>query len=442
VIAEENEKGYRLREQQDSTHDELLQIRPLLTMRVVEFSHVAAGPFTGMLLADLGADVVKIESPEGDQMRSWPPIDRSPIGGVFSHNFASVNRNKRGAVLDLKQHADQRTARRLVSAADVVVENYRPGMLARYGLDFESVSEGHGGLVYCSISGYGPVGPHAGQGAYDVIIQAASGLMSVTGEADGPPVKSGVPVADFVTALYAAYTIAALFPISKQTGRSFHVDCAMLDCLLGVSALQASEYWGSGREPSRMGSKHPRNAPYQVFAAADRDFVIAAGSDRLWRATCDVVGKLELAVDPRFLDQGARALNQGALEQMLAPVFVTRSAADWLTQLTARGVPCGLVNTFGDVLSSEHAQSTQLVEVVESALTGPLRMVAYPPLINSHRLRSRHGPPGLGEHTQAVTVEWAERARATSGYVISDAQRLRETAKFTKGSSNDDSARA
>jgi succinate---hydroxymethylglutarate CoA-transferase len=431
-----------LREQQKSTRDDHLQIRPLQAMRVVEFSHVAAGPFTGMLLADLGADVVKIESPEGDQMRSWPPIDRSPIGGLFSHNFASVNRNKRGAVLDLKRRADRTMAKRLVSAADVVVENYRPGMLGRYGLDFESVSEAHDGLVYCSISGYGPVGPHAGEGAYDVIIQAASGLMSVTGEADGPPVKSGVPVADFVTALYAAYTIAALFPISMQTGQSFHVDCAMLDCLLGVSVLQASEYWGSGREPTRMGSKHPRNAPYQAFAAADRDFVIAAGSDRLWRATCEVVGKLELAVDPRFLDQGARALNQDALEQTLAPVFLTRVAEDWITQLTARGVPCGLVNTFGDILSSEHAQSTELVEVVESALTGPLPMVAYPPLINSHRLRSRHGPPDLGEHTEAVTAEWVEHPRTTSSYAVSYKQWLRDTAKITKGSSSDDSARA
>src|SRR3954447_2351740 len=227
-------------------------MRPLEGVRVVELAHVAAGPFAGMLLADLGADVVKVEPPTGDQMRAWPPFATSSdgeheAGERFSHNFASVNRNKRSVVADLKDLDDLARVRELVAVADVVVENYRPGVLDRLGLGYDTVCDGHPGLVYASISGYGLTSPYVNDGAYDVVIQGMSGLMSVTGDPDGGPVKAGVPVGDFTAGLYAAYTIAAPRPEVRADGRSVRVDCPMLDCLLGVSALQTSEYWGSGQ---------------------------------------------------------------------------------------------------------------------------------------------------------------------------------------------------
>jgi crotonobetainyl-CoA:carnitine CoA-transferase CaiB-like acyl-CoA transferase len=379
---------------------------PLSGMRVAELCHVASGPFAGMLLADLGADVVKIEGPSGDQMRAWPPIEHLPDGATFSHNFGSINRNKRSVVCDLKTVEGRDLAASLVSAADVLIENYRPGMLARFGLDFPTVSARRTGLVYCSISGFGQSGPLAQQGAYDVVVQAISGLMSVTGDPDGPPLKCGVPLADFVAGLYAAYMVSALYPISQATGRSFHVDCPMLDCLLGISALQTSEYWGTGREPQRFGSRHPRNAPYQVFPAADTMFALAAGNDRLWHEVCEVVGCPELADDPRFVNQTARAANQNDLEEILSSIFRRRTAAEWLDRFTRVGVPCGPVNTFGDILASEHVRAGELIEHVQIPHTGWVPIVAFPPRINGRRLRARRGAPSLGGDADAVRSEW------------------------------------
>src|SRR3954471_75409 len=291
-------------------------MRPLEGVRVVELAHVAAGPFAGMLLADLGADVLKVEPPSGDQMRAWPPF---AVDGEerFSHNFASVNRNKRSVVADLKDPADLARVRELVAAADVVVENYRPGVLDRLGLGYDAVSDGHPGLVYASISGYGLTSPYVNDGAYDVVIQGMSGLMSVTGEPDGGPVKAGVPVGDFAAGLYAAYTIAALLPQVARTGTSVRLDCPMLDCLLGISALQTSDYGGPGREPARLGTAHPRNAPYQGFPAADGDLTVAAGNDRLWAAVAEVAGRPELVEDPRFATQTDRVTHQTELAALL-----------------------------------------------------------------------------------------------------------------------------
>src|SRR4051794_25965047 len=310
-------------------------MRPLEGVRVVELAHVAAGPFAGMLLADLGADVLKVEPPTGDQMRGWPPFAVSADEGTerFSHNFASVNRNKRSLVADLKNPSELARVRELVAVADVVVENYRPGVLDRLGLGYATVSDGHPGLVYCSISGYGLTSPYVNDGAYDVVIQGMSGLMSVTGDPDGSPVKAGVPVGDFVAGLYAAYTVAALLPQVGRTGQSVRVDVPMLDCLLGISALQTSEYWGSGREPVRLGTAHPRNAPYQGFSAADGDFTVAAGNDRLWAAVAAVTGLPELVDDARFATQTARVANQAELAALLQTRFVEEKREHWLTTL-------------------------------------------------------------------------------------------------------------
>ncbi|CAM3557547.1 CaiB/BaiF CoA transferase family protein [Nocardioides zeicaulis] len=378
---------------------------PLTGVRVVELTHVAAGPFAGMLLADLGADVVKVEPPTGDQMRGWPPIARDEEGAEFSHNFASVNRNKRSITADLKDPDQLADVRALVAAADVVVENYRPGVLDRLGLGYEEVSTGHRGLVYASISGYGLTSPYVNDGAYDVVIQGMSGLMSVTGEPDGNPVKSGVPVGDFTAGLYAAYTVAAVLPQVRDTGRSVRLDVPMLDCLIGVSALQTSEYWGSGREPGRLGTAHPRNAPYQGFSAADGDLTIAAGNDKLWAAVAEVVGLPHLVEDPRFVTQRDRVAHQRELAELLGRQLAQEKREHWLTELRARGVPCGPVNTFGEALADPHVEATGLVARLDVPVAGETPTVVYPVRISGVGPRLERGAPALGAHPEVVR-EW------------------------------------
>ncbi len=243
---------------------------PLAGVRVLEFGQIAAGPFAGSLMADLGADVVKVERPDGgDGMRSWPPLSSQEDGApVFSENFASLNRNKRSITVDLKNSKSVTRLRELIANCDVVVENFRLGVLARLGLGFETLREANPRLVYCSISGYGQTGPYAKKGAFDVTVQAMSGLMSVTGEPDATPVKCGVPVGDFCAGLYAAYTILARLMQARETGQGGYIDCSMPGSLIGVAALQTSEFFGTGDTPQPLGSAHPRNAPYQAFMAA------------------------------------------------------------------------------------------------------------------------------------------------------------------------------
>ena len=379
---------------------------PLHGVRVLEFGHVASAPFAGMCLADLGADVVKVEGPAGDQMRVWPPVATGSDGERFSHNFAAVNRNKRSIVADLKDPAWLASMQELCSHADVVLENMRPGVLDRLGLGFETLSAGHRGLIYCSISGYGPGSPYAGRGAYDVVIQAMSGLMSITGEPGGAPVKCGVPVAVFTAGLYAAVTICALLPQVRQSGESRRLDCPMLDCLIAVSALQTSEFWGTGRDPQPLGSRHPRNAPYQAFQASDGPFVLAAGNDRLFAEVCTVAGLPDLATDARFATQADRAANQLELAGILAGVFVIGPTAHWLDRLQSRGVPCGPVNTYAQMLGDDHMTATGLLGELDLPVAGRTPAVAYPVRISGTPPRLDRPAPRLGADTDNVLREW------------------------------------
>jgi succinate---hydroxymethylglutarate CoA-transferase len=376
------------------------------SLRVLEFGHIAAAPFCGMLLADLGADVVKIEAPDGDGLRAWPPIVTNASGEAFSLNFASLNRGKRSVVANLKDPAQLERILALCARADVIVENYRPGTLDRLGIGFADIAKRNVSIVYCSISGYGHTGERARNGAFDVVVQGASGLMSVTGEPDRPPVKCGVPVADFTAGLYAAYTIVAAHGRAVREKRAVHLDCAMLDCLLGVSALQTSEYWGTGIAPSRLGSAHPRNAPYQAFDASDAPFIVAAGNDNLWREVCEATGRRELLDDPRFASIAQRAKNQAALAAILQQVFATRTAREWLDEFERRGVPSGPVNTFADILADQALMASGLVQTMEVPVAGATSTVAYPVRMNGRRVRALRPPPGLGEHTQDVLAEW------------------------------------
>jgi crotonobetainyl-CoA:carnitine CoA-transferase CaiB-like acyl-CoA transferase len=383
---------------------------PLSGMRVLEFGHIAAAPFCGMLLADLGADVVKVEPPAGDGLRAWPPLVQDANGERYSLNFASMNRGKRSIVSDLKKADDLARVRKLCAATDVVLENYRPGVLARLGLGFDDVAKLQKRIVYCSVSGYGQSGGYAERGAFDVVIQGMSGMMSVTGDENGAPAKCGVPVADVTAALYAALSILAARGVALRENRAIHLDCPMLDCLLGISALQTSEYWGTGVPPKRLGSAHPRNAPYQAYEASDAQFIIAAGNDGLWEQVCDAVGKRELLGDARFATVADRAKNQKALAAILQEIFRAQTAAHWITEFERRGVPCGPVNTFADILSDRELTASGLIRDLSVPVAGMTKTVAYPVRLNGMRAPIALPPPKLGEHTEEVLLEWTATA--------------------------------
>ena len=381
---------------------------PLAGVRVLEFGQIAAGPYTGSLLADLGADVVKVERPDGgDGMRSWPPLSsKNGDGEVFSENFASLNRNKRSIAVNLKDEASVTRLKQLADACDVIVENFRPGVLDRLGLGYETLRQSNARLVYCSISGYGQTGIYAKRGAFDVTVQGMSGLMSVTGEPGAAPVKCGVPVGDFCAGLYAAYTILAKLMQARQTGEGGYIDCSMLGSLLGVAALQTSEFFGTGNTPQRLGSAHPRNAPYQAFRASDDYFIIAAGNDRLWAEVADAVGQPELAKDERFTSQNLRAKNQAQIVEILAPHFAQRTAAEWLEEMDRRGVPCSPINTYPDILRDEQVAYMELVRPLDLPNGVSTRTTAFPIKMSGYAFEIYRQPPELGADTEDVFAEW------------------------------------
>ncbi|MCA3105399.1 MAG: CaiB/BaiF CoA transferase family protein [bacterium] len=382
---------------------------PLSGVRVLEFGQIAAGPFCAMLLADLGADVVKVEKPDGgDDMRRWPPMSEGPdaSAGRYSENFASVNRNKRSIAVDLKDAEAVAGLRRLAAVADVIVENFRPGVLDRLGLGYDALRAQAPRLVYTSLTGYGQTGPYAGRGAFDVTIQAVSGLMSVTGEPGGAAVKAGVPVGDFVAGLYAAYTTLAAVMAARTTGQGTRVDCSMLGGLLGIAQLQTSEFFGTGRIPQPLGSAHPRNAPYRGFHASDAPFVIAAGNDKLWHSVCEAVGFEGLKDDERFATQEQRARNQAELFDLLQPVFGTKPVAHWLAEFDRRGVPYAPINDYAEILDDPQVAHLGLVHPMTLPNGRQTRTVGFPVQVAGFDFRVYRQPPALGEHNEEVQREW------------------------------------
>ncbi len=387
---------------------------PLAGVRVLEFGQIAAGPFAGSLLADLGADVVKVENPAGgDGMRGWPPLSAKDGGQAFSENFASINRNKRSISVDLKDPAGVARLKDLIGAADVVIENFRAGVLVRLGLGYDALCGRNPRLVYCSISGYGQNGPYAKKGAFDVTVQAMSGLMSVTGEDGRPPVKCGVPIGDFCAGLYAAYTVTAALMQARETGHGAYIDCSMLGSLLGVAALQTSEYFGTGRDGRRLASAHPRNAPYQAYRASDDYFVIAAGNDGLWHQVAEAVDLPELVDDPRFVTQPDRAKNQEALAEILEQRFVARTAREWLEEMDRRGVPCAPINSYTDILTDPQVEAMGLVQPMRLPNGVETRTTAFPVKMSGVTFEIRREPPGLGAHNAEVADEWLGKPSGT-----------------------------
>jgi crotonobetainyl-CoA:carnitine CoA-transferase CaiB-like acyl-CoA transferase len=374
---------------------------PLTGIRIAEFCNVAAGPYACMLLADFGADVIKIETPDGgDTMRAWPPLNEG-----YSENFASLNRNKRSVALDLKSPEGLAEARRIIATCDVLIENNRPGVMDRLGLGYAELSKGRPGLIYGSISAFGQDGPRAKEGGFDLTLQAMAGVMAVTGEPGGEPVKCGVPLSDFSAGLYAAMSVCALLRRVQAGGEGGHIDISMQGAVLAVSALQTSEYFGNGRDPQKLGSAHPRNAPYQAFRAQDGWFAMAAGTQSLWLSAATVSGLPELGEDPRFANTALRAANQQILRDLLEAAFASRTVDDLLASFRAAGVPCAPINSTSAALDDEQVRHRGWVVPLTLANGAETKTFASPVRIDGASLPVTRRPPALGEHGEEIARE-------------------------------------
>ena len=371
---------------------------PLAGIRVIDLSRVLAGPLTTMILGDLGADIIKVERPgQGDDTRHWGP----PFAGADAAYFLSLNRNKRSVAIDLRQPEGVAAVRRLTSDADVLIENFRPGLMKELGLGLDQLRAGNPRLVTCSLTAFGEDAREAAaRPGYDIIVQALSGLMSVTGEPGGEPTKTGVALLDVVAGLYAGIGILAALRERDRTGLARHVSVALFDAGVASMVNQAANYLVGGVVPTAMGSQHPNIVPYQVFHASDRGFVLAAGNDRLFARACAVIGYPEWVVDQRFATNEARVQNRSTLIPLLADVFVTRTAAEWLDGLADAGVPCSPIRAMDEVFASP--EGAALIQEVADPERGPLRLVADPIRFDGQTLTVRLPPPTLGEHSELL----------------------------------------
>ena len=369
-------------------------------LRVLDLTQVMAGPFCSMLLCDMGADVIKVEPPAGDSTRRMP-------GGVGSDSpsFNAVNRGKRGIVVDLKQPAGREAVQRLAAVSDVLVENYRPGVLEKFGLDYAALSRRHPRLVYASISGYGQTGPSAGKGGFDLVAQGVSGLMSVTGEAGRPPVKAGIPVTDLGAALFAVAGILSALLARARTGRGQLVDTSLVDAGVALSVWEATQYFSGRGVPERLGSAHRMNAPYQALRCADGHVTIGAANDRTFRRLCEALGHPEWADDPEYRDDTHRIRNREALAARIEAVLETRPRSHWLELLDARGVPCGPINDYAEVMADPHVRARELVVETDHPTLGRIPTLGTPIKLSETPLAPGRPAPRLGQHTDEVLVD-------------------------------------
>jgi len=372
---------------------------PLTGVTVLDLTRVLAGPYCTMLLADMGARVIKIEQPgKGDDTRAWGP----PFLNGESAYFLSVNRNKESVTLDFKRPAGRPILDRLIARADVLVENFRPGTLGRQGLDYAALASKHPSLVYCSISGFGQVGPKRDLPGYDAVVQAEGGLMSITGASDGPPFRLGVAIGDLVAGLLAAQGITLALYARQRTGRGQNVDISMLDGVAALLSYQAGTFFATGEAPKRLGNRHPLIVPYETFTASDGDFIVAVGTDEQYRRFCGVAGLDALASDPRFATNAGRVIHYDTLRPLIAEALLGRTRAEWLAALTAVGIPCGSVRDLSEVLTDPHLEARAMIEAVEHARAGSIRVMGVPIKLSDTPGAVRTAPPMLGEHTDRM----------------------------------------
>jgi crotonobetainyl-CoA:carnitine CoA-transferase CaiB-like acyl-CoA transferase len=385
----------------------------LAGVRVLDLSRVLAGPWCTQTLADLGADVIKIERPgSGDDTRAWgPPYLKDPDGRDTSEAayFLGANRNKRSLAVDLSHSEGQTIVRRLAGQVDVLVENFKVGDLARYGLDAQSLLAEHPGLVICSITGFGQTGPYADRAGYDYAVQGMGGLMSVTGERDdlpgGGPQKVGVAVADLFTGMYATVAILAALRHRDATGQGQIIDMALFDTQLAMLANLGSNYLCSGKAPGRMGNAHQNIVPYQVFETSDGHLILAVGNDRQFAKFCEIAGRPEWAADPRFATNAERVRHRAILVPMLEEIVRQRPRNDWLGALEAAKVPCGSINSIAEALADPQAQARGTVVELQHPLTSNLRVIASPMKLSATPVQYRFPPPLLGQHSEDLLRE-------------------------------------
>lgn len=383
-------------------------------LRVLDLSRVLAGPWAGQMLADLGADVVKVERPgAGDDTRAWgPPYLRDADGRDTSEAayFLSANRNKRSITIDFTQPEGQQRVRDLVQRADVLIENFKVGGLAAYGLDYQSLQALNPRLIYCSVTGFGQQGPYAKRAGYDFMIQAMGGLMSITGKADGEdgagPVKVGVALTDILTGLYASNAILAALAERERSGQGQYIDLALLDVQIACLGNQALNYLTTGVPPRRLGNAHPNIVPYQDFPTADGDFILTVGNDGQFRKFCEVAGHPEWATDPRFVSNAARVASRAELIPLIRQVTVFRTTAEWIAALEQAGVPCGPINDLAQVFADPQVQARGTRIRMAHPLAGEVDLVANPIRLSRTPVDYRRPPPLLGEHNSEVFADW------------------------------------
>jgi formyl-CoA transferase len=391
-------------------------MRPLDGIRVIDLSRVVSGPYGTMMLGDMGADIVKIEEPGcGDETRAFGP----PFYGGESPYFLSVNRNKRSCTIDLKSEMGRTILWRLLASADVLIENFRPGAMTRLGFDYASVSAKHPRLVYCSISGFGDSGPDAGRPGYDLIVQGESGLMDLTGETDGPPMRVGTSITDVTSGLMAAQGILLALYARRTTGCGQHVRIAMLDVVASLLTYNTGSYFASGKSPTRCGNTHPMVVPYQTFRAKDGWINLGIANDSLWRRYCDAIHRPDLRDDPRFATAAARVTHRATLVPIIVDLTALQTVHDWMDRLGAAGVPCGRIRTVAEVCTNP--QLTERGKVVQQAhpSVGTVTMIGQPIDLSETPGTIDSAPPLLGQHTDDVLRE--------TGYSDNEIQAFRKT---------------
>ena len=376
---------------------------PLAGVRVLDVCQVMAGPYACMLLADMGADVIKVEPPDGgDQTRGAMGFK---LKGSDSMGFLNMNRNKRSIILNLKSKAGREILFKLVKNADILVENYRPGVMKRLGIDYETLSAINPALVYASISGFGQTGPWASRPGFDLMAQAMSGVMSVTGYPGGPPVKAGVPVADIGCALFATYAMLAAYIGRQATGKGQYIDASLFDSAMAFSVWDISQYWGTGEPPEPLGTANRMSAPYQAVKASDGYFVMGATNQKLWTQLCNVLARQDLLDDARFKTISLRLANRVALIEALEVSFAKKTSAEWVDEFLAVGIPAGPILSYPQAFESEHGRHRQMRIEIDHPVEGKVPNIGFAVKLSATPQQVRMPPPLLGEHTEAVLAE-------------------------------------
>jgi formyl-CoA transferase len=393
---------------------------PLAGVKVLDISQVMAGPYTCMLLGDMGADVIKIEPPvTGDQTRGSMGFK---MKGPDSLGFLNMNRNKRSVTLDLKSEGGKQVLLALAKDADILVENYRPGALRRMGLGYEVLKDVNPRLVYTSISGFGQTGPWADRPGFDLMAQAMSGVMSVTGYPDSPPVKAGVPVADIGCALFAVYASLSAYIGAKNTGQGQYIDASLFDSAIAFGVWDICDWWGTGKEPQPLGTSNKMTAPYQAMASSDGHFVMGANNQKLWVQLCTLMQRTELLQDARFSTIALRLANRPALQDELEKTFRQHGKDYWVDTLLANGIPAGPILSYPEAFASEHAKERKMRMEIDHPIEGKAPSIGFAVKLSGTPQQVRRHPPLLGEHTDEVLAE--------AGFAAGDIARLRQEGAF------------